>query len=489
MTPRLTLRTKVLLLAFINAVLLAAALAVFARTQLAQDFGTLLLGESRERLTTVALQVARELTTIDASGRDALLARYGREHGVGFYLFSQDGTQAGGTPLTLPPSILENLQAGRNKSPLVRRFEGRGAGFGQQLRVPENNGLLGITQEPPFFSGDASAWWAVFRMPLRSRDQTGLQPGVLIMMSGSFFRNPFFFNLRPWFVLAATVVIIALGCWLPIVRVTTKSISSLSDATAKIAMGSFGTRVKVNRTDEIGQLGESFNRMAGQLEGHVNGQKRFLRDAAHELRSPLARMQAALGNIQECETEFSPESQRLLDDMREEIDLMSSLTGELLTFSREENQKGTRKLVPTSLAVVVARVVSTENSDGAADVRADVDPAITVSAHGDSLFRGLSNVVRNAIRYAGTDGPITIGAEKRDGATVVTVRDQGPGIPEEALELVFTPFYRIDVSRDRKTGGNGLGMSIARSCIETCRGTIYCRNASPGLEVIITLPA
>ena len=80
-----------------------------------------------------------------------------------------------------------------------------------------------------------------------------------------------------------------------------------------------------------------------------------------------------------------------------------------------------------------------------------------------------------------------LAAERRNGATIVTVSDRGPGIPEEALEMVFTPFYRLDVSRDRKTGGNGLGMAIARSCIEACQGNIYCRNTNPGLEVTITL--
>ncbi|MBI4471390.1 MAG: hypothetical protein HY646_01905 [Acidobacteria bacterium] len=82
---------------------------------------------------------------------------------------------------------------------------------------------------------------------------------------------------------------------------------------------------------------------------------------------------------------------------------------------------------------------------------------------------------------------MTIAARRKSNSVIVTVTDKGPGIPEESLEMVFIPFYRPDTSRDRQTGGNGLGMSIARSCIETCNGIIFCRNANPGLQVTITL--
>jgi two-component system sensor histidine kinase CpxA len=117
-----------------------------------------------------------------------------------------------------------------------------------------------------------------------------------------------------------------------------------------------------------------------------------------------------------------------------------------------------------------------------------VDPELIVTVPPESLFRGLSNVVRNAIRYAGHCGPIVLAAERRGESILVTVTDRGPGIPEESLEMVFTPFYRLDISRARETGGNGLGMAICRTCIEGCNGTVYCRNVNPGLQVTVTLP-
>jgi two-component system sensor histidine kinase CpxA len=106
------------------------------------------------------------------------------------------------------------------------------------------------------------------------------------------------------------------------------------------------------------------------------------------------------------------------------------------------------------------------------------------------LFRAISNLVRNAIRYAGGQGPITISAEREADRIVVTVSDCGPGVPEGALEKIFTPFFRLESARDRKTGGTGLGLAIARSCVEACGGAVTCANRQPrGLNVVLTLQA
>ena len=107
-----------------------------------------------------------------------------------------------------------------------------------------------------------------------------------------------------------------------------------------------------------------------------------------------------------------------------------------------------------------------------------------------SLFRAFSNLVRNAIRYAGGQGPITISAHRQGDQIVVAVADCGPGVPESALEKIFTPFFRLESARDRKSGGTGLGLAIARSCVEACEGLVTCSNREPhGLTVTVTLQA
>jgi two-component system sensor histidine kinase CpxA len=506
MKPRLTLRDKVLLLALLNAVLLAAALTWFTRTQLTQDPGALLLSESRGRITEVAMQLGREMPLTAHADRDSLLARYSTTHGVTFRLFHNNGTQLGGPPVTPPAAVIDHMRIMRLKSPLAERPEimenfmkermkQEGMKQGElkremkgdfPLKPPQMDLLLQVVTDPPFFArGDNGDYWVVFRMPVRSKDQPGFQPGLLVLSSESFFGTPFLFNLRPWLALMAVFLAIILICWLPLVRGVNRAIAALAVATSSIAKGNFNAKVDIRRADELGQLGDSLNRMSDQLEGYVQGQKRFLRDAAHELRSPLARMQAALGNI--LESPVSPEVEPLLEDLREEIELMSSLTSELIAFAREEASAARLSIAPVDLASIARRAVETENADGVRDVRVHVEEGVKVLAHSESLFRGLSNAVRNAIRYAGDTGPITLTAEQSGNNTIITVSDHGPGLPEEALEMVFTPFYRLDVSRARSTGGNGLGMSITRTCAENCGGTVHCRNANPGLEVIFTL--
>jgi two-component system sensor histidine kinase CpxA len=113
-----------------------------------------------------------------------------------------------------------------------------------------------------------------------------------------------------------------------------------------------------------------------------------------------------------------------------------------------------------------------------------------VRANPAYLIRAIANVLRNAVRYAGDKGPIQISAHLKGSRVQITVADSGPGVPEEALEKIFTPFYRLEEARDRQSGGSGLGLAIVRSCIGTCGGTVEARNRPRrGMEVIMELPA
>ena len=116
------------------------------------------------------------------------------------------------------------------------------------------------------------------------------------------------------------------------------------------------------------------------------------------------------------------------------------------------------------------------------------EPA-TVEGDPELLRRAIENVIRNAIRYAPRDSAIEISLRRNDHRATVTVRDHGPGVPEDALAHLFDPFYRVDTDRNRASGGIGLGLSIARRSIELHKGSIRARNAHPGLEVELELPA
>jgi two-component system sensor histidine kinase CpxA len=262
----------------------------------------------------------------------------------------------------------------------------------------------------------------------------------------------------------------------------------MMSATAAIAEGHFDVRVETRRRDELGSLGRSVNRMAERLRSYVQGQKRFLGDAAHELRSPLGRMQVVLSILDE-RVRVRPEDKSYLRDLQEEVEFMSGLTTELLTFARAEMRPDTIDLIPLNLRQVVERAVEVERG-GSGDIHVEVGPDLQVRSDEKYLFRAISNLVRNAIRYAGGQGQITISAQRQAERIVMTVADCGPGVPEEAVEKIFTPFFRLESARDRKTGGTGLGLAIARSCVEACGGTVTCGNRKPhGLNVTMILPA
>ena len=273
--------------------------------------------------------------------------------------------------------------------------------------------------------------------------------------------------------------------WFPFVRGITRSISQLTQATEQIAEGRFDVRVSPRRQDELGSLALSVNRMAERLAGFVTGQKRFLGDIAHELCAPLARLQMVIGIL---EQRADPASRSVVADAGDEVKEMSGLVNELLSFSKAGMKPQDVRCESVALAALAARVVEREN--GAGRVKVAVEEGLSAMAEPELLSRALANLVRNALRYAGDSGPITLSAERQGGEICLRVADSGPGVPEASLARIFDPFYRVEASRSRETGGVGLGLAIVKTCIEACRGRVIARNRKPsGLEVDLILPA
>jgi len=257
----------------------------------------------------------------------------------------------------------------------------------------------------------------------------------------------------------------------------------LTQATEEIANEQFTVRVSDERRDELGRLGKAVNHLAVRLDGFVNGQKRFLGDISHELNTPLARMQFALGILEE---RAEPAMRGYVEDVREEVVLMSQLVQELLAYARTGIKGVEIHLSRVALRPLLEKVVSREAPDHL--IRIEVEEGLHVMAQPDLLTRAIANLIRNALRYAGGSGEIVLSARELDPNTVeVRVRDHGPGIPETVLERIFDPFYRVESDRGRTTGGSGLGLAIVRTCVEACGGTVSARNAQPGLEVILKL--
>ncbi|MBI4661401.1 MAG: HAMP domain-containing histidine kinase [Verrucomicrobia bacterium] len=507
MKLRLPLYGKILFWFFLNLVFLAAAFYSFFRIQFRLGLDWLLLGPAGDRIEAVTKVIADEIATTQRSEWNATLKRMSDAYKVQFFLFHIDGVQAAGESITLPPSV--RARVSERRGPLPREGGRPGFGFGPMPRsgLPEvfrrgrgfeppgefrpGRLLPRLDPAPPgphpksmMHTPDPSRYWVLVRLPVNDPERPRPMGGTLVLMSDSIQGGGLFFDFRPWIAIGLGAVLVSALFWFPLVRGITRSISQMTHATEQISQGSFEARVDSRRTDELGVLSQAINRMAARLSGFVTGQKRFLGDIAHELCSPIARIQLALGVL---EQRADDKQKAYVDDLREEVQQMSQLVNELLSFSKAGLKKKEIVLKPVDVAQVIRKVVSRE-AQPPAQTEVRIEEPLPVLAEPELLARALANVVRNAVRYAGDAGPISISANSDREHVNLTVADHGPGVPEEMLGQIFDPFFRLEASRSRETGGMGLGLAIVKTCVEACQGSVTARNRQPsGLQLEITL--
>jgi two-component system sensor histidine kinase CpxA len=279
-------------------------------------------------------------------------------------------------------------------------------------------------------------------------------------------------------------------------RYLTTPIVKLRDTTHELADGNLTARVShklIKRYDEIGYLGRDFNLMAGRIETLVEAQQRLLRDISHELRSPLTRLGVALELVKR---RAGPDMCTGLDRIEREAASINEMIGQLLTLSRVES--GTYRLnkIEIDLCALLQKVADDADFEARSrdrSVRITSCEASTISGVAELLKSATENVVRNAVRHTakGTEVEISLRCESLDAGKyiVIRVRDHGPGVPEESIDEIFRPFYRVEDARDRQTGGAGLGLAIAARAVHLHAGSIKAANAPDGgLIVEIRLP-
>lgn len=477
---RFPLLPKILTWFFLNLVVLGAAFYVVLKVQFRFGLDSLLAGRLGERVQAVSDVIAADLKAKPVSDWNEVLKSFAKAYKVQFFLFRRDGTQVAGESVALPLAVSAKITE--------RRGLGQGLGRGPPPGKGPRRTLEDIAAGPQarfiLRTETPVHYWVGVCLPLTEPGPDRPWPLTLLLVSDSLSAGGMFFDPTPWVIVGFGALLFSVLFWLPLVRGVTRSLSQMTRATEQISEGRFEARVDERRGDELGRLGQAINGMAARLSGFVTGQKRFLGDTAHELCSPLARIQVALGIL---EQRADAKQMAYVNDLREEVEQMSRLVNELLSFSKAGMTSQQTRLEPVNLAVTAQRVLDLEApQDG--QVQLQIPDRLSVLAQPDLLFRALSNLMRNAVRYAGQAGVITVSASRNDGAVVVTVADEGPGVPEASLQQIFDPFFRAEPSRSRDTGGVGLGLAIVKTCIEACQGTVRARNKTPhGLEVQIAL--
>ena len=295
--------------------------------------------------------------------------------------------------------------------------------------------------------------------------------------------------------LFAVLVTAALACY-GLARYVTRPLAVLRSTTRALAGGDLSVRVGATlgrASDEFGELARDFDRMAERLDNLVTAERRLLRDISHELRSPLARLNVALGLArQRASGETGP-----LDRIEREAERLNVLIGQLLMLARLESGTTAPAVTTVDLAGIVREVV--EDADFEAHsrgrhVRLTETCADSVLGDAELLRSAVENVVRNAVRHAPEASTVEVGMHReirREGGRVsIAVRDHGGGVPDAALPYLFQPFYRVGDARTRDAGGVGLGLTIVDRTVRLHGGTVRAANApGGGLVVELTLPA
>jgi two-component system sensor histidine kinase CpxA len=296
-------------------------------------------------------------------------------------------------------------------------------------------------------------------------------------------------------ILALAVLVSGFVCYV-LARYLTSDVRRLRAATQQLAAGDLNARAvapKRRRSDEIAELVRDFNTMASRLQDLVSAQSRLLNDISHELRSPLARLSVALGLAYQ---RAGTEAESALERIELEANRLNELIGRLLTLARLEGGEDAMGRTPIALDELVRDIA--EDADFEAQsrqcrVHCVIQDDAVIFGSASLLHSAVENVVRNAMRHTreGTEVEILLARESANGKTeaVVRVTDHGPGVPQESLEKLFRPFYRLDDARGRQTGGVGLGLAITERAVRLHGGSVRASNRPEGgLMVEIWLP-
>ena len=459
-----------------------------------------LAGQAKPRLTALAAAVTGELRASPRDRWPEVLARLGDAFGVTLGLTRPDGQAIVENGVAPPEDVRQRLAATTGPGPMPP-----GPPFprpGGRWRDEDAPGPPGPPDRP--FRGDIArraeprllfftktdgtpAYWAalaIHGLPPEREPGPGfgapamLLVGLPTLAAGGLVTDPAMLAA-----LAAGVILVSALIWWPFVRAVKRRLGEMNRATASLADGEFDVSLHPGNVRELAALAESIESMAARLKAHVTGQRRFLGDVAHELCSPLARLEMGLGIL---ENRLADESAARdpLDGVREETREIAGLVEELLSFSKATLTRGTAALEAVPLRAALAEAASREQ---VADVKLDVAGELAVMANPAMLRRALANLFRNARQHGG-GGPVDATASAEGDEVVLTIADSGPGVPGDVLDRLFEPFFRPDDSRARETGGTGLGLAIVKSCIQACGGSVQLHNRQPhGLAARIRL--
>jgi len=392
---------------------------------------------------------AQNFTQVNRQLFRLALAAYHADERPGLARYMKDLNQPGGTQYSICDASGRDLVTGEDQSELIRVSVGKERPY----RGEHNRFTMGLRSDDGHYN-----WLA-----------TSVGPSHILF--------------APFYILLLVTVVVLY--WLVTMYIT-RPVRQLADVVDRFGAGELTARTAPRSKDEIGNLGRSFNAMAERIHTLLTAERQLLQDVSHELRSPLARLTFEAEMVRKT-TDRDATATRL----RREIERLSELVGTLIDMARAEGDPGEVEMDELCLnELLLATAEDSEVEAQAAGCSIDVKASQEIFLQGNAelLRRAIENVLRNAIRYAPPESTVEVRLVRAADCARITVRDYGPGIPENLKERIFDPFFRADASRDEHTGGLGLGLAIAQRATRVHHGDITAANASPGALLTITLP-
>ena len=282
--------------------------------------------------------------------------------------------------------------------------------------------------------------------------------------------------------LSAGIAVVMLGLSGLLSRAMTRKIGRLLTAIRQVREGAYSHRAEVRGHDEIAQLAQEFNSLTDRLQTTENARRRFVSDASHELKTPLAAIRLLTDSILQTDN-IDPETTReFVTDIGQEAERLSRITEDLLRLTRLDSGELDPPAVVDVLPVLeqVMRMMSLIAQEKGTELTYRSEGTCTVLSSRDEIHQIIYNLTDNAVKYSPSGSTVQVSLFREAGQVVLTVEDNGAGIPEEDLPRLFERFYRVDKARSRAAGGTGLGLAIVSDTVERRGGTVTAANRPSG---------
>ena len=278
--------------------------------------------------------------------------------------------------------------------------------------------------------------------------------------------------------IAAAVVLLSIL----LSRMLTRKISALLTGIRKVREGAYEHRTHIPGRDEIAQIGEEFNSLTDRLQTTETLRRRFVSDASHELKTPLAAIRLLTDSILQTDNMDMETVRDFVTDIGSEAERLSRITEDLLRLTRlDSNQVDPPEVVEVAPVLEqVMRMMSLLAQEKGTELTCQTGGDCRVLATKGEVHQVIYNLTDNAVKYSGSHGSVRVELRRDGNDVVLTVADNGPGIPEEDLPRVFERFYRVDKARSRAAGGTGLGLSIVQDTVTKRGGTVSAANRPEG---------